>query len=119
MARAPYNAHTDVHFKIYNFLKFDDLVHLNQSILISQYSNKQLPISFKNKFQYLPFPQQVHKYHDYNFMLKVINHHPHKLFPAVQMVRTWNCSNIFVKCEAKVFNMKETFISQCLSKYEE
>ena len=84
-----------------------------------QYSNKQVPISFKNMFQYLPFSQQVHRDHDYNFMPKLINHRHLQFFPSVQMVRTWNCSNIFVKCEAEVFNMKETFISQCLSKYEE
>ena len=119
VARAPYNAHTDVLFKTYNFLKFDDLVHLNQCIFMRQYSNKQLPISFKNMFQYLPLSQQVHRDHDYNFMPKLINHRHLQFFPSVQMVRTWNCSNIFVKCEAEVFNMKETFISQCLSKYEE
>ena len=119
MARAQYNAHTDVLFKRYNFLKFDDLVHLNQCIFMRQYSNKQLPISFKNMFQYLPLSQQVRRDHDYNLMPKVINHCQLQFFPAVQMVRTWNCSNIFVKCEAEVFNMKETFISQCISKYEE
>ena len=39
VARAPYNAHTDVLFETYNFFKFDDLVHLNQYIFMRQYSN--------------------------------------------------------------------------------
>ena len=102
VARAQYNSHTDVLFKTYNFLKFDDLVHLNLCIFMRQYSKKQLPISFKNMFQYLPLFQQVHRDHDYNCMPKVINHCQLQFFLALQMVRTWNFSNVFVKYEAKV-----------------
>ena len=84
-----------------------------------QYSNKQLPNSFKNMFQYLPLSHQVFRDHDYNFVPEVINYCNLQFFPAIQMVRPWNCSNIYVKCEAEIFYMKEVFISQCLSKYEQ
>ena len=119
VARAPYNAHTDELFKKYKFLKYDDLIHLNQCIFMRQFSNKQLPKSFKNMFQYLPLSQQVYRDHDYNFVTEVINYRNLQFFPAVQMVRTWNCSNIYVKCEAEIVSMKDIFLSQCLSKYEE
>ena len=118
-ARASYKAHTDILFKQYNFLKYDDLIHLTQCIFMRQYSNKQLPISFKNMFQYLPLSEQVYRDHDYNFVPLKVNMYNLNFFPTVQMVRTWNCSNIFIKCEAEITTMKETFITQCLSRYDE
>ena len=73
VARAPYNAHTDVLFKKYQFLKFDDIVQLSQCIFLRQYSNKQLPISFKDMFKYLPISLQVYRHQEYNFELKIVN----------------------------------------------
>ena len=119
MARAPYNAHTDVLFKRFGFLKYSDLVYLNQCIFMRQYSNKQQPISFNNMFQYLPLSQQVFRDHDYNFLPKANIKPSLKFFPIVQMLRAWNCSNIAIKSEAQIDLMKETFISQCLNKYED
>ena len=119
VARASYNAHTDILFKQYNFLKYDDLINLSQCIFIRQYSNKQLLISFKNMFQYLPLSEQVYWDHDYNFVPLKVNMSNLNFFPTVQMVRTWNCSNLFIKCEAEIITMKEIFITQCLSKYDE
>ena len=102
MARAPYNAHTNNLFKKLGFLKFRDLVYLNQCIFMRQYSNKQQPISFHNMFQYLPLSQQVFRDHDYNFLPKG-NIKPNlKFFPIVQMLRAWNCSNITIKSEAQI-----------------
>ena len=118
VARASYNAHTDILFKQYNFLKYDDLIHLTQCIFIRQYSIKQLPISFKNMFQYLPLSEQVYRDHDYNFVPLKVNISNINFFPTVQMVRTWNCSHLFIKCEAELITMKEIFITQCLSKYD-
>ena len=43
VAKAKYNAHTSELFKEYSFLKFDDIVHLNQTIFVRQFKNKQLP----------------------------------------------------------------------------
>ena len=34
VARAKYNAHTDTLFKAYNIPKFDDIVHLTQTVFI-------------------------------------------------------------------------------------
>ena len=70
-------------------------------------------------FQYLPLSQQVYRDHDYNFVPLIVNHRNLQFFPAIQIVRTWNGSNIYAKCEAEVFKMKDIFISQCLSNYEE
>ena len=119
MARAPYNAHTDVLFKKYQFLKFYDHFQLSQCIFLRQYSNKQLPISFKNMFKYLPLSLQVYRHQDYNFEPKVVKMPYLKQYPTVQLVRTWNSRNLLVKCEAEVQLMKETFRSQCISNYEE
>ena len=119
VARAPYNAHTDELFKMYNFLKYDDIVTLNQCIFMRQYSNKQLPMSFKDMFKYLPLSQQVFRDHDYNFIPKEVTNPHLKFYPIVQMLRAWNASNIFVKSKAEIIYLKKTFITQCLSGYEE
>ena len=119
VARASYNAHTDVLFKQYNFLKYDDIIHLNQCIFMRQYSNKQLPTSFTNMFQYLPLSQQVYRDHDYNFVPQIVNLPNLNFFPTIQMLRTWNCSNLHIKSEAEIIKMKETFITKCLSNYKE
>ena len=50
VARAKYNAHADVLFKSYQFLKYDDLVHLSQCNFMRLYSNKQLPKYLFNMF---------------------------------------------------------------------
>jgi hypothetical protein len=84
-----------------------------------QYSNKQPPASFTNMFQYLPLSQQVYRDHDYNFVPQIVNMPNLNFFPTIQMLRTWNCSNIYVKSEAEIIKMKEIFITQCLSNYEE
>ena len=84
-----------------------------------QYSNKQLLVCFQDMFKYLPLSQQVFRDHDYNFIPKVVTQRHLNFFPIVQMLRTWNASNIFVKSEAEIIYLKETFITQCLSGYEE
>ena len=114
-----YNAHTDELFKRYSFLKYVDIVTLNQCVFMRQYSNKQLPMSFQDMFKYLPLSQQVFRDHDYNFIPKEVTWPHLKFYPIVQMLKTWNASNIFVKSETENICMKETFITQCLSGYEE
>ena len=42
VARASYNAHSDVLFKHHNFLKYDNIIHLHQCIFMRQYF--QLPL---------------------------------------------------------------------------
>ena len=70
-------------------------------------------------FRYLPLSQQVFRHHDYNFIQKE-NIKPNlKDFPICQMTRAWNCSNILIKSEAEIAVFKETFISQCMNKYED
>ena len=108
VARASYNAHTDVLFKQNNFLKYDDNIHLNQCIFMRQYSNKQLPASFTNMFQYLPLSQQVYQDHDYNFVPQIVNMPNLNFFPTIQMLRTWNCSNLYIKSEVDIVNMKDS-----------
>ena len=119
VARAPYNAHTDVLFKKYQFLKFDDIVQLSQCMFLRQYSNKQLPISFNHMFKYLPISLQVFRHQEYNFEPKIVNKSYLKHYPTVQLVRTWNSKNLFVKCEAEIQLIKETFKSQCISSYDD
>ena len=88
MARASYNAHTDVLFEQNNPLKYDNSVHLNLCIFMHQYSNEQLPTSFTNMFQYLPLSQQVYQDHDNNCVPQIVNMRNLDFFPTIQMLRT-------------------------------
>ena len=87
VARAQYNAHTDVLFKSFQFLKYNDLVQLSQCIFMRQYSNKKLPQSFTNMFEQLPLSQQIFRDHEYNFVPQTVNKTFLKFFPVVQLVR--------------------------------
>ena len=119
VARVQYNAHTDNLFKSFQFLKYDDIVQLNQCIFVRQYINKQLPNSFVNMLKYLPLSQQIYRDHEYNFITPIVNKTCLKFFPIVQLVKAWNRSSLLVKSEADIKTMKESITSKCLSKYEE
>ena len=107
VARASYNALSDVLFKHHNFLKYDNIIHLHQCIFMRQYSNKQLPASFTNMFKYLPLSQQVYRHHDYFFVPQIVNMPNLNFFPTIQMLRTWNCSNLCFGSEGEVLNKKK------------
>ena len=119
VARASYNAHTDELFKKYRFLKYDDLVQLNQCIFLRQYSNKQLPTSFCSMFQYLPLSQQVYRDDDYNVKPKVVNFKSLSFLPIIQLIRSWNRSSLLVKAEGEINALKDIFITQKLNSYAE
>ena len=95
----------------YNFLKYDDIGTLNPCVFMRQYSNKKLSMSFQDMFKCLPLSQQVFRDHDYNFIPKEVTRPHLKFYPIVQMLRTWNASYIFVKSEAEIVYLKETFIT--------
>ena len=70
-------------------------------------------------FKYLPLSQQVFEDHGYNFIPKEVIRPHLKFYPIVKMLRTLNASITFLKSKADIIYLKETFITQCLSGYEE
>ena len=118
VARAKYNAHTDNIFKEFRVLKFDDIVHLSQTIFVRQFKNKQLPTSFNNFFQNLPLSEQIYRDHDYNLKQKLLNKPFLHNYPSVQLVRAWNRNNLFIKSEAEIIILKSDYITQKINNYE-
>ena len=118
VAKAKYNAHTSELFKEYSFLKFDDIVHLNQTIFVRQFKNKQLPTSFLNFFQDLPLSQQIYRDHDYNLKPKQVNKTFLSHYPTVKMIRAWNQNDLLIKSEGEVTDLKEYFMMHKLNSYE-
>ena len=118
VARAKYNAHTDNLFKDYCFLKFEDIVHLSQTIFVRQFKNKMLPTSFLNFFQDLPLSEQIFRDHDYNLKVKKVNKNFLSFYPNVQMIQAWNRNNILIKSEAETKDMKDYYTIHKINSYE-
>jgi hypothetical protein len=118
VAQAKYNAHTDPIFREFNFLKFLDIIHLDQTIFINNYSNNKLPTSFHNFLTQIPIHD--HKCRDdyYNFHREALCHQHLKYYPKIQLVRGWNSNSIAIKSESEIVSLKSHFTILKMSNYE-
>jgi hypothetical protein len=118
VARATYNAHTDPLFREFNFLKFLDIVHLDQTLFVNNYSNNKLPASFTNFLKQIPLANQICRDDFYNFRREALNHQYLKYYPNIQLVRGWNANNVAVKSESETGSLKSHFIILKKSSYD-
>ena len=116
---AKYNAHTDPLFKMYNILKLSDLVSLNQTVLVRQFKNNQLPQSFQGFSQNIPAAEQKSRDDDYNQKSKYPSNNNLMYYPSVQLLRNWNCNSLAIKSESKITVLKLTNKTSKISNYED
>ena len=118
VANTKYNSHTDQLFKHFGFLKHSDIVHLDQTIFMKQYSDKQVPNSLQGLFSYISKDKQKCRGDDYNFETRQINSNDLLHYPNVQLSRSFNRNNIYIKSQGGITTLKQLFIREKLSGYE-
>ena len=119
VANVMYNSHTDPIFKRFGFLKFNDIVHLDQSIFMLKYSNNNVPISFRHFFQNISATESRRRDDVYNFKTKTPNYPDLFFYPNVQLIKNWNRNSILIKSEGEHLGLKAAFITNKLNSYEE
>ena len=118
VANTNFRAHTDPLFKEFGFLKHTDLIHLDQTIFMQQYSNKQVPSSLQGLFCSISIENKKCRGDDYNFEPKRPNYDALHYYPNVQLPRSYNRNNTLLKSEGQITTLKNTFIQERLSSYE-
>ena len=112
---AKYRAHTDPIFKQLNILKAEDLINLDQCLFVHKYRSNRLPLPFKSFFTSQSSSSSFITHADYNFKHNNINHEYLCHFPLYKIVKTWNCTNINVKCQGEEKQFKIDYIHSKLS----
>ena len=118
VARAKYNAHTDPLFREFNFLKFLDIVHLDQTLFAHNYSNNKHPASFNNFLKSIPVSEQKCREDYFNFQREALNYKPLNYYPNIQLVKGWNTNNISIKSETQLGSLKSHFNNLKMSSYD-
>jgi hypothetical protein len=118
VANSNFISHTDPIFKSLGFLKHSDLIHLDQTIFMQQYSNKQVPNSLQGLFHRIHTDKQKCRNDAYNFESKQISSDDLLYYPNVQLLRSYNHNSMLIKSERKISNLKDLFIREKLYKYE-
>ena len=102
IACAKFAAHTDPLFKSFNILKVTNIISLNQCTFVHKFRAKRLPKTFDNFFEQIPLRSSSGILNsDYNYKHKNINHNYLFYLPHYQLVQSWNCTNMFIKCQGE------------------
>jgi hypothetical protein len=119
IVRARYSAHTDPIFRSLNILKVPDLINLNQVLFIHKSRSGQLPLSFDNYFNPLKTTGSAAGIRDadYNYKTPIIKSTNLCYIPYFQMIKTWNCTHMHIKCEGEESSFKSKFIDHKLDSY--
>ena len=118
VARAKYNAHTDPLFREFNFLKFLDIVHLDQTLFVHNYRNNKHPATFKNFLSPIPRPNQTCRDNHLNFQQETLNYKHLNYYPNIQLVKGWNANSIYIKSEVQLVSLKSHFTIFKTSSYD-
>jgi hypothetical protein len=118
VANSKFIAHTDPIFKSLGLLKLSDLIQLNQTIFLKQYSNKDVPDSLQGLFNKIHPDQQKCRNDAFNFENKQLNSEDLLHYPNVQLLRSYNRNSIVIKSERNISNLKDLFIREKLYNYE-
>jgi hypothetical protein len=119
IVKARYSAHTDQIFRSLKILKVPDLINLNQVLFIHKARSSRLPLSFVNYFKPIcAGPSAGIRDSDYNYTTANINYKALCYLPTFQMIKTWNSTNLQIKCEGEENAFKSKFINHKLDLYD-
>jgi hypothetical protein len=119
VANCNFISHTDPLFKSFGFIKHSDIIHLDQTIFMQQYSNKLVPNSLQGLFSSISSLKRKCRGDDYNFEQKCVQFDELQYYPNVQLVQSYNRNSVIIKSEGMIKSLKTAFIKEKLNTYED